>query len=291
MALPPLLVDENTFTRGRCALPALPVVIGEVLAAAQDDRANPEHVAAIITRDASFSTHVLAVVNSAYYALPSPVSNIRFAIAFLGLAELSRIAIALSAVNTLEIKDTRVLRDFWIHSHLSALVAKRVLKEFSFPTFLEDLHAAALLHRIGSLVYARFYPEHFTAISRHREEHGCFSHQAEHALDLPTQGSFGALACQSWGLPKPIQRACEFHGPEHIQQLETLTTSDPMDVVITVSHHLCELALYELNGEARTQAIDDICRVLEYPQDGFLMLLGDVYELRSQAEQEIQGLV
>ena len=52
---------------------------------------------------------------------------------------------------------------------------------------VEELHTAVLLHDIGKLVYARFFPEHYTELLRHCRANGQLLVEAERALDYPSR--------------------------------------------------------------------------------------------------------
>ena len=85
--LTPIEIDPKTFLRQHCTLPALPAVVGEIQSLIHDADVDMKKVAELINSDPAILAQVLKIVNSAYYGLPREVTNVQFAIAFLGLNE------------------------------------------------------------------------------------------------------------------------------------------------------------------------------------------------------------
>ncbi len=54
----------------------------------EEDRADMAEISILVSNDPSLVVQVLKIVNCAYYALPRPVTDLKYAIAFLGLAEI-----------------------------------------------------------------------------------------------------------------------------------------------------------------------------------------------------------
>ena len=98
--LPPIEIDPKTFLRQHCTLPALPAVVGQIQNLIHDYNVDMEKVAELISSDPAILAQVLKIVNSAYYGLPREIGDVRFAIAFLGLNEIYRMVLSLSAILT-----------------------------------------------------------------------------------------------------------------------------------------------------------------------------------------------
>ena len=99
--LKPIEINPKTFLREHCSLPALPEAVIRIQEMIQDEGADSTLVAEIISGDPALVTQVLAVVNSAYYSLPKTTSNVRYAVAYLGLGEIQRIVISVGVVNAM----------------------------------------------------------------------------------------------------------------------------------------------------------------------------------------------
>ncbi|HSQ83348.1 MAG TPA: HDOD domain-containing protein, partial [Desulfobacterales bacterium] len=177
--LKPIEINPNTFLREHCSLPALPEAVLRVQGIIQDEGTNSAMVAQIISGDPSLVAQVLAVVNSAYYSLPKTTSNLKYAVAYLGLSVIQRIVVSVGVVNTIGIKEKKELKNYWYHSFSTALTTKYLAKKFYNYLDPEELWTASILHDIGKLVYIKFFPEHYNEIKRYSEKNGCLFSEAE----------------------------------------------------------------------------------------------------------------
>lgn len=291
MALPPLNVDYDTFLRENFVLPPLPGTVTKVLEAVNSPTVGAKEVADQISLDGAMASHVLKVVNSAYYGLPRQVGDLRYAIAYLGLGEISRIALTMSVINVLKPKDVAELRGYWLHSYLTAITAKHLLRRIKNVFDISDLYSAALLHDVGKLVYQRFFPEHYREMSRYCIEHGKMLLDAEAYFERPSHLLFGSLLCDHWRLPRSIKRACEFHELPHLQAIDDPATADGMEIAVAASNLLAMLAAGPLESGLKERIATEIKRVLSVSEDDFLLLMADVYDLQLKAQETLQGLM
>jgi HD-like signal output (HDOD) protein len=251
--LAPLEINYDTFLRENFVLPPLPGALTKVLDAVNSASMGAAEVAKLISPDAAMVSHLLKVVNSAYYGLPKPIAEVKFAIAYLGLAEVSRITLTLSVIKTLKPKEKDQLEHYWMHSYLTAITARHLVKRLKNVFEIGDLYSAALLHDMGKLIYQRFFPEHYSALSRYCKESGKMFVDAEEHFGMPSHLTFGALACDHWHLPRSIRRACEFHELVHLQSIDDPSKADSMDVAVTSANLLASLATDPLDTEIKQQ--------------------------------------
>lgn len=289
-ALPAIQLDEG-FER-RLQIPALPGVVNEIIVKVRSGATSPQEVAAIIDRDAVFSAHILKIVNSAYYGLPMPVSNVRFAIAYLGLNEVSRIATALAVMNVLETEQRSLVQSFWVRSYHTALVSRRLSKQLTFTAEdAENLYVAALLHDIGKLVYAIALPDHFRVITERCRAEGSRAVEAERALGLPEDWELGVRVAKFWQLPPAVIQACAHHELEDLRNVDDKDSADPLTLAVNIASLLSVLCVYPLSDDRRVSISREIQRVLGQSQDDFLLLMSDVYDLRDEAKRTVEGLL
>ncbi|MFO0981298.1 MAG: HDOD domain-containing protein [Planctomycetota bacterium] len=289
-SLPPIKIDERTFLKEHFHLAPLPGTLTRILAVINSQNGNAAEVEKLIATDAVMTSTVLKVVNSAYYALAARISNIRYAIAYLGLGEVSRIALALSVIRGVQSADQKELKQFWLHSYLTALTAKRVAKEVRLYD-LDDLYTATLLHDIGTLVYQKFFPQHYQELVRWCAEHGRLLGDAERELGLPSHARLGSLLCDHWHLPAAVKRACEFHELQHLQTLTEPAQARPFDIVVPAANLLAALSADPLSQELKETISHEVRRVTGLDEAKFVMLMGDVYELKLKAEQAVTALL
>ena len=289
-ALPPIKFDPQKFRSGRASFPPLPELIHRLLKEVNDPRGSVGEMAKMISTDAAMTSHILKVVNSAYYSLPKRVGDLKFAIAYLGLREISSIVLALSVIKALAPGRESDLKSFWRHSYLTALASSRISKELGPIHEADDLYASALLMNIGQLFYLRYYPKHFAAMSKYCEEKNVLLCHAEKHFDFPSNGSFGALICQYWRLPAAIGKACELHDLKSLKKCAPKGEADPFELLMTVSNHFALLCLNELNPMLGNEIVKEIRRIMGYSEDEFTLLMSDVHELKFQTEELLKSL-
>ena len=216
--LKPIEIDQKTFLREHCSLPALPEAVIRIQGMMQDEGTDSAMVAKIMSGDPALVAQVLTVINSAYYSLPKTTSNVKYAVAYLGLGVIQRIVISVGVVNAMGIKEKKELNNYWYHSFFTALITKYLAKKFWSYLDPEELWAASILHDIGKLVYIKFFPEHYKELKRYCEQNGCLFSEAEEHYKLPASSYLGSLLCHHWRLPSKVEDACGYHNLSHISK-------------------------------------------------------------------------
>lgn len=287
--LVPIEIDPATFLRSHCALPALPKVVFRIQQLI-DAEAGIAEVAELVSADPALVAEVLKVANSSYYGLPREVTKVLYAVAFLGLREISRMVLSLTAIRTLAIQDKGELNRFWYHSFYSVQCAKYLARRFERHLSHEELWSACILHDIGKLVYLRFFPEHYRALETLRRTQRIFFSDAEEQLDLPRSAWLGTLLCDRWQLPGNIRLACELHGLEHIPPRSDESVRAAFQRVICLGNLLAQLAAGEL-GEGHAKRVATACQeALDLDEGQFIEMMGEIYDLSGRVDEFILRL-
>jgi HD-like signal output (HDOD) protein len=289
-ALPPIKFDANKFRSGRAGFPPLPELIHRLLKEVNDPRGSINQMATMISSDAAMTSHILKVVNSAYYSLPKRVGDLKFAIAYLGLREITSIVLALSVIKALAPGLQSDLKDFWRQSYLTALASSRIAKELGPIHEADDLYASALLMNIGQLFYMRYYSKHFVAMTEYCHQNKVLLCHAERHFGVPSNGMFGALLCKHWRLPPAIGRACELHDFRTLKACAPRGEADPFELLVSVSNHFAILCLNDLTPQLGNEVVREIRRVMNYSEDEFTLMMSDVHELKFQTEELLRSL-
>ncbi len=283
-SLPPIQIDTGTFLKQHYTLPPLSRIVTHLQNMLQDDNAPIQEVAKVISSDPAMVAQILKIANSAYYGLPREVVEVKFAIAFLGLYEVFRIVLSLSVINTLSVKNQEELQNYWFHSFYSALCSKYVAKKYFNKLSFEEIASAAILHDIGKLVYIKFFPAHYEAMIGYKNEKECLFIQAEEHFGLPSSSYFGTLLCDHWKLPKSIRIACETHSFSDLPKIDGKPYED-LRYVITLGNIMVILATERLTEKIKQSIADAIKSSLRCSEESFLAIMGDVYELKMEAER------
>jgi HD-like signal output (HDOD) protein len=281
----PIEIDPKTFLREHCKLPALPEAVMRIQGMIQDDETDSAMIAEIISGDPALVAQVLTVVNSAYYSLPKTTSNVKYAVAYLGLSVIQRIVISVGVVNAMGIEEKNELNNYWYHSFFTALITKFLAKKFWTYLDPEDLWTASILHDIGKLVYIKFFPEHYKELKRYCEQNGCLFSEAEEYYKLPASSYLGSLLCHHWRLPRKVEDACGYHSLSHISK-----QGSDFQTVIALGNLLATLSAGGLNESCKNRIKEVAENILELSPDSFISIMADVYDLKSEAEKFLTSL-
>ncbi len=288
--LEPIEIDPKTFLRKNCTLPSLPEVLTRIQNAVHDPNVNIKKIAEFVSGDPALVGQVLKVVNSAYYGMPRQVSDVLTAIAFLGLNEVYRMTLSLSVVNTLAIKEKGELDKFWFHSFFTALCTKFLAKNYDPLLDYEDLWSAAILHDIGKLVYLKFFPDHYKALTNFQREKGCLFSEAEENIEMIPSAFLGTLLCDHWRLPDKIRNACKYHTLKDLIDMQQGSVSTSSQRMICLGNIIAVLSTEELSEETKHKIADLTTAYLDISETEFLTMMGDIYALRIEVDRFVGQL-
>ncbi len=283
--LKPIEIDPKTFLREHYSLPALPEAVIRIQGMMQDDSTDIAAVAQIISGDPALVAQVLSVVNSAYYSLPNTTSNVKYAVAYLGLSVIQRIVISVGVVNAMGIKEKKELNNYWYHSFFTALTTKYLAKKYWSYLDPEELWTASILHDIGKLVYIKFFPEHYKELKRFCGQNGCLFSEAEEHYKLPTSSYLGCLLCHHWRLPIKVEDACGYHNLSHLSK-----QGSDFQTIIALGNLLATLSEGGLNESCKNRIKEVTEDILELSPDSFITIMADVYDLESEVENFLRSL-
>jgi HD-like signal output (HDOD) protein len=288
--LDPIEIDPKEFFHHHFTLPALPEVVSKIQELIHSDSAGIGKVANLVSGEPALVAQILKVVNSAYYGLPREVTEVKMAVAFLGLNEIYRMVLSLSVVNTLGIDEKDELNRFWFHSFFTALCTKYLAKKFSSHLSTEELWSAAILHDIGKLIYLKFFTAHYQTLMRFCREEGCLFSEAERHFSLPPSAYLGSLLCDYWRLPNHIKIACEYHSLSNLPNIDTKSSSEHFRLIICLGNLLSVLSADELSEATKQKIASSTKTVLKLTDPEFLTMMGDIYDLRSEVERFMEQL-
>jgi HD-like signal output (HDOD) protein len=283
-------INPKTFLREHCSLPPLPAIARQLQDMLKENTADIGKVTELINSDPAIIAQIMKIVNSAYYSLPREISSIRYAIAFLGFSEVSRIVLALSVINTLAVKDRRAVEEFWYHSFYTALITRHLASKIHPYLSIDELWTAAILHDVGKLVYLKFFPDHCKAIQAYCSEQCCLFSEAENHLGFPTSSYLGILLCDHWRLPDKVRCACEYHNLNDLRSLEKDSPLVDLKQVICLGNLLSSLSSGGLNENLNREISEAIQTSLNYDASSYMALLTDIYGLKLDVDRFVDTL-
>ncbi len=196
------------------SLPLLPEVVLHLQELLSNDEGNDNSLAELIEQDPVLTSAVLKVANAAVFNFSGKrIVNLRDAVVRIGRKELMKVLISVSVVSIFPETDLIEPRDLWLRSFVSSpLIAEMgKLSSFSFPD-VESLKSAALLHDIGHLIIACFFPEVLYDIRKEMTLSGVDYLSAEILLNKThLHAELGSSLLELWRFSPDIFIPVRFH--------------------------------------------------------------------------------
>lgn len=285
ITLEPIVINPDSFLNQHCALPPLPQVVMDIQTLITTADANVENISGLIVTDPGLTAQILKIVNSAYYGFRREISDIKFAVAYLGFNEIYNIVLSLSVVETLNVHEVSELDSFWEHSLYCARCAKFLAKKFEPLLSPENLWLGAILHDIGKLIYFKFFPGHYKNIVEISEMSGRLYSDVEKDFDIPSSSYLGQLLCGRWNLPYIIKDACESHSLGDIDD----AMENDFKKIICCANLVSVLATASLSESVKQELLDTLMNLLNCSKEDWLTLMGEVYDLRQISKEVLIG--
>ncbi len=224
------------------SLPPLPEIVTDLLSSMGKENIDIDTLAEKLARDQALVATTLRLANSSFYGMSHRVTSIREAFAILGLKSMRTLITAASVTNGFiggqdlagEIEKN------WRHSIAVAVCTKALARQLHQDQ--ELAFTAGLLHDIGRLVLAIYFPEQHQAVLTHRTTHDCTAFQAEQAVLGIDHAMVGQALVEYWKLPPDIQLAIgSHHTPDQSKQSALVSLVHVADAIV----HALDLALDE----------------------------------------------
>jgi putative nucleotidyltransferase with HDIG domain len=191
------------------SLPSFPKVAARLLQLLSNPSVTVNELAETISMDASLSAKVVHLSNSSFYLLSQPVRSIKDAVFVLGLQTVKSVTIAATLhrglAGIVPRPDVFDLTDFWKHSYATAIAARHLATKRHLSD-CETLYLAGLLHDIGKLIIANFWPESWKAISGSISKDDETTELHERKFFPYTHSKIAETLCTNWQLPEEITK-------------------------------------------------------------------------------------
>lgn len=166
-------------------------------------------IADVVKLDPGHTSRCLRLANSAAFGGQS-ITDVPVALFRLGFVEIRRLAMGVEIFNRLSNLHVDATWDqFWLHSLLTARVTECLANAYHQPDGKE--YIAGLLHDVGKLFLAHYFPRPYDDVILHAAENNCSLYQAEKQLLDITHPEVGALLCEKWRLGGEIIQAIRYH--------------------------------------------------------------------------------
>lgn len=193
-------------------IPTLPVVASQVNELINNPNSSSADIARVLKKDQVLTAKILKLINSPYYGIPSEVTDVQRALAFLGFNTLAQLVLGLSVFSLFPGEGTEEfpMLPFWRHALGTAVCAEVIAKRVKYPK-PEECFTCGLLHDIGKIVMHEVARDMFMSVIRKAREGKMSFAQAESELDVPNHSFLGEYIAAKWGLPAVIRSAIRYH--------------------------------------------------------------------------------
>ncbi len=217
-------LSHGEITEKSKLLPAFPQVVNRILETIDDDNSTLGELVEFIERDPVITARVVALANSASLLGRHEVKlgDVYTATSLIGMEKLREVVVGTSLAEFA--RSAHVSSYFWQHSVAVGVCAQELAKHAEIST--DFAFVSGLLHDMGQLWFARFYPLEFQ-IARQRAVAGLMT------MVEAEQNQFGMDHClvgryvgEQWGLPAGILDAiAHHHHPEgdHLEKIVSIT--------------------------------------------------------------------
>ena len=231
-------------------LPSLPRVHTELIRTLSNPAATAAGVARILKQDIAMCAKLLQFVNSSFFQLAQRITNIDYAIVYLGFNMVKNLALSVGVFQAAKPEQEGFSMDLLQrHSLVTANIAARLLTHTEKS---EDAFAAGLLHDIGKLIFVQEYPEHVERIRRAMFTDWRPEHLLEKERVGATHADVGAYLLGMWGLPdSAVQAVANHHTPERIKDV-----GFDVSAAVHVANQLANELMPSPNGTQNKQTID-----------------------------------
>ncbi len=271
----PVQLTEKEINERAINLPAFPRVVNDILQTLDDENANLGALVHFVELDPVITARIVAIANSAAMGgrHNSQLRDVNMAVSLIGLSRVREIVMAVSLADFAH--KSQMSSYFWEHSVAVAVTAQ----ELGRFTHVSPDYAlvAGLIHDIGQLWMARFYPLEFQMVRStvNCSERGIIDVERQYfGMD---HCEIGGILAERWGLPYVIVSALRNHHDP--SQVLSEKLSDLIHVAEVFSNAL-DLTGREDNQV--TQLSGEACRAINFDWNQDLAVLFGKIEARTE---------
>jgi HD-like signal output (HDOD) protein len=161
------MIDKKAIIQAT-EIPSIPEILQKILLIAEDPLASSRHFEQLVVQEPGLVTHLLKMVNSAFYARAEKVDSIQHAIVLLGMNTVSSIASGLILINSfhnLSGVPKEYVRTVFRHSIVSANLINVFAGKESIRK-REPLYLAGMVYDIGHLILGQHFREKYMCITQ-----------------------------------------------------------------------------------------------------------------------------
>lgn len=220
-------------------IPTLPIVASKVNELINNPNSSSADIANVLKKDQVLTAKVLKLINSPYYGIPSEVTDVQRALAFLGFNTLAQLVLGLSVFSLFPADGNEEfsLLEFWRHALATGVCAEVIAKRVKYPK-PEEVFTCGLLHDIGKIVMHQIAKNTLMKIVATAKADGKSFAETEGELDVPGHAFLGEYIAAKWGLPQVIRNAIRYHHVDVREAATILPGMKPAIYIVTLANAL-----------------------------------------------------
>lgn len=267
-------------------MPALPESYSNVRSCITGDEINIEKMANYISQDVAISTALLHWANSALFGQRFQVDTIKKAIIVLGTDIVENLILSESVNKTIAGQIPEVqgfeFKQFKKHSMATAIISRLLIKTIHCSDMVKHDRAfiSGLLHDMGKLAAASFFPQQFERAIAIAKKRNCSLMEAEIKAYGSHHAELGSFLAEWWALPPFIVNAINWH--HHPK-------ATPVEPDVIAAAHVADLLSYQFNYGASDDFLDR--EIDEEYRDKFFLSDEAIEILKAETDKTIMSLV
>lgn len=204
-------------------LPAMSDHVQELISLLNSKNANAQNLSEVILKDASLTTKLLQVVNSAYYSRGVPVTSVTRAITAVGINTLKELAISLALFE--DFLKAGVEKDdiskLLTKCFLSATEAKILCRAKKIRVPEEEVFICTLLHELGKIIILVYLPEFYRKIQELVDRGYSDEFAAKTILNNLTFTQVGMEIARFWNFSEKIVLSMSDNPPQPANRFDS----------------------------------------------------------------------
>ena len=239
------------------SLPTLPIIAQRVGELIDDPNSSAQDVAAAMRDDQSLTARVLALVNSAYYAVPGGIGDVGRAVSFLGYNTVYQLVLTVSVFDALPVVPGTAfdIKELWKHS-LGCAIASEIIAKHLKMEAPEEVFTAGLLHDIGKVLLASAADRTLVDVVSRAAKSGISYVESEKLSGLPPHDVVGLHLAEKWRLPGRVAAGIGYHHRLQASRIRLPRILHGVVDVVALGDAICRRAELGNGGDEIIEAVD-----------------------------------
>jgi putative nucleotidyltransferase with HDIG domain len=219
-------------------LPSLPKAIHEITLALNDENLCLESFTRKVAIDPALVTRILRAANSPFYGMSGTIGSVQDAVRLIGLRTVGAMLTTAAIVHSIAPPSCNGFRfrEFWDHSLATAICSQELARGCGASPSVA--FTAGLLHDIGQLALATYYPRELGAALAYCQDDDCPMYEAERRMLGITHSEVGAWIATHWHFSDDVVAAIRQH---HDPLAAGAPKADLADIVHCADGIVCAL--------------------------------------------------